>query len=139
MRRFCTVRVSRCSPTIQTQSWRDHERNTEGFGRPISRISSARSLFVREFPKPGSSTCGNVTRSGTRKNLLILYLLIFQDEVSFYKYGLSSITDEIGRLLNNDASQKKLVSSLVAQLLSDLSIAAECLRQLNLSTNSLST
>ena len=93
---------------------------------------NVRSLFVREPEQPGSTRMRIQTKGGMGKNILLFYFEILWDEEKLFLYGLNTVTNEIGRLTSRDASQHKLVSPLVAEHISDLSLVGECLRQLKL-------
>ena len=96
---------------------------------------NVRSLYVREsqlrqlergvatvMPKSGKSTSSPMVR---------LLEILWTDGTSF-PIRLPTMMDQIGRMISSDISQKNLLSPLLIHYVSDLSVAGECLRQLDL-------
>ncbi|KAK4507077.1 hypothetical protein PRZ48_000811 [Zasmidium cellare] len=52
------------------------------------------------------------------------------NKVAAERWGLSTVLDELGRLIENKPRAKKLVSSHVASIISDMSVLAEATRQM---------
>ena len=89
-----------------------------------------RSFFVREAPQPNSYMIRVRTKRGTNR---LLYLLgILWDKRQLFLHRISNVMDELNRYLRNDLSQKNLISSLVAETISELSVLGECIRQISL-------
>ncbi|MCJ1396236.1 hypothetical protein MMC18_009125 [Xylographa bjoerkii] len=89
-----------------------------------------RSQFVRE-PQIPNSTKMSCRSKGTSTTLVYLFGLIWNKEQSFL-HGLPNLMDDLDIVLRNDATQKSLVSSFVAEEISKLAVLAESLRQLSL-------
>ena len=90
-----------------------------------------RPFFVREPQDPNSTQM--VARTKRKKASKLLYAIgILWDDHQRFLHGLSNIMDELEYTLHNDESQKALVSPLVAETISDLSVMVESFRQLKL-------
>jgi hypothetical protein len=76
--------------------------------------------------KPG------VGKTKVETNLLWLLSVLWNDGDDLFLTGLTSTVDELERLLEAEAEAKKLISSHVAEVIGDLAIVAQCLRQIDL-------
>ncbi|CAE7030436.1 hypothetical protein HRS9139_04931 [Pyrenophora teres f. teres] len=65
------------------------------------------------------------------KRIMPLFNVLFNDE-QLRLFGLHTVTDEIGRLMQSDSSVNALISPWVAGRLSSLTVVSECLHQLHL-------
>ena len=91
-----------------------------------------RSLFVREPQEKNSTIIRVRTKNGIGNNDILWIFSVLWDDQQLFLYGLSNLMDELDRIIYKDAAQKQHVSSWVADKISNLSILAECLRQLKL-------
>ncbi|KAF2818287.1 hypothetical protein CC86DRAFT_472923 [Ophiobolus disseminans] len=65
------------------------------------------------------------------KRIMPFFDVLFQDE-QLRLYGLHTVTDEIGRLMQSDSGVNALISPWIASRLSSLTVVSECLHQLHL-------
>jgi hypothetical protein len=65
------------------------------------------------------------------KRIMPFFDILFKDE-QLRLYGLHTVTDEIGRLMQSDSGVSALVSPWIASRLSSLTVVSECLHQLHL-------
>ncbi|KAK5720429.1 hypothetical protein LTR17_014986 [Elasticomyces elasticus] len=75
-----------------------------------------------------------ITRSlsddGSPQGQLLWLLDVLLNEGPNTEYGITTIVDELGRLLHVEPEARDMVSPCVATIISDLSVMTECLRQL---------
>ena len=96
-----------------------------------------RPVFVREPPPDTMSTKIEVmkriglSKDESRDKLVWLIMTIF-DEQQKHLAGLSTLMDEIERMMENDPRSKTLISSWVADQIADLSVFSQCLHQIEL-------
>lgn len=97
-----------------------------------------RQFFVRS-PPPDSTTSMIyvVSRPGVKPSDVggqVLWLLrtLWEDGQPLFLARLTSIVDELERLLQSEPEAKNLITGHVASVIGDLSIVAQCLRQLEL-------
>ncbi|KAK7703128.1 hypothetical protein SLS57_011071 [Botryosphaeria dothidea] len=83
------------------------------------------STRIRVREKPGSEP------DKTRMRLMWLFNALWDDDRRFLA-GITTLVDELERLLQSDAKAKELTSSYIADVVSDLSVMAECIRQVNI-------
>ncbi|ETS86949.1 hypothetical protein PFICI_00777 [Pestalotiopsis fici W106-1] len=96
-----------------------------------------RSLFVREVPVSVSSSMMQIMSKGVRmdettKSLMWLLQTLWEDGNNLFLAKLTTVVDELDRLLRADPKASELVSSYIAGLVGELSIVGECLRQLEI-------
>ncbi|KAI8713049.1 hypothetical protein NCS52_01248200 [Fusarium sp. LHS14.1] len=95
-------------------------------------------LFVREPPTDPSSTQiliyerPGVKRTKDEEHLMWLLQNLWEDEYNLFLIGLPHIMDELERLLQASPEADVLVSAHVIKVIGDLSIMAQCSRQLEL-------
>lgn len=95
-----------------------------------------RYLFVREPPINNTSSILNfrsrseIKRDKIERELLWLLSTLWEDGKELYFARMPMIVDELERLLDAEPKAKDLVSPYIATILGDLSITAQCLRQL---------
>jgi hypothetical protein len=65
------------------------------------------------------------------KRIMPFFDILFKDD-QLRLYGLHTVTDEIGRLMQSDSDVNALISPWVANRLSSLTVVSECLHQLHL-------
>lgn len=65
---------------------------------------------------------------------MLIWLLhtLIEDEKTLYFITLPTVIDELKHLIQSERSAKEMISSFVADIIADLSICAEVLRQLNI-------
>ncbi|KAG0042239.1 hypothetical protein BGZ83_000738 [Gryganskiella cystojenkinii] len=80
---------------------------------------------VSTIRKPAS------TKDKTLSSLLALFLLMWDDDQREL-CGMSHLLDELDRLVENDPRAKGFLSPLVTSVIEDLSLMAECQRQIEL-------
>lgn len=94
-----------------------------------------RSHFVREPQEPGTPMIRVIERRNRDKDKhfgrLLWILTTLWDEQKRFLAGLQPLMDELERLLQNDPTQKRLISSWVASIIADLSVISGCLHQLD--------
>ncbi|EKG20875.1 hypothetical protein MPH_01739 [Macrophomina phaseolina MS6] len=84
-----------------------------------------RSTRIRVREKPGSEP------DKTRMRLMWLFNALWDDDRRFLA-GITTLVDELERLLQSDAKAKELTSPYIADVVSDLAVMAECIRQIQL-------
>ncbi|KAH6684818.1 hypothetical protein F5X68DRAFT_171207 [Plectosphaerella plurivora] len=112
---------------------------------PMSRLKETffpsppmRSCFVRDVPVSASSSkIGVRSKPGfnldkTTEHLMWLLKTLWEDGTNLMFARLPLVVDELDRLLKADPKASEMVSAYVARLISELSILAECLRQLEI-------
>ena len=72
----------------------------------------------------------NVKLDKVQKDLFWLLTTLWEDGQALFLMGITNLLDELQRLLNTHATANQMISSYIANLLSDLSVVCECLRQL---------
>ena len=70
-------------------------------------------------------------RPGNQPSLIEFFSYLF-DRMDLFAFRFTYLMDFIGYMLQNDASERQLLSDRVARCVSDLSIISECIRQLDL-------
>ncbi|KAH8702938.1 hypothetical protein GQ44DRAFT_732595 [Phaeosphaeriaceae sp. PMI808] len=65
------------------------------------------------------------------KSIMPFFDILFEDE-QLRLFGLHTVTDEIGRLMQSDSTVNALISPWIASRLSSLTVVSECLHQLHL-------
>lgn len=70
--------------------------------------------------------------SGVEKHVVWLLRALMEDGEQLFLVRLTTIVDELERLLQAEPGAKSLVTAYVASVIGDLSILAQCLRQLEL-------
>ena len=91
-----------------------------------------RPFAVRQLQNPGRVTMTSDPKKNTVASRLLFTMGILWDQQQLFMHGLSNVMDEIETVLASDSKQKVLVSPLVAETISNLSVIAECLRQIKL-------
>lgn len=81
--------------------------------------------IIRVVQKPGSAT------NRTQSRLMWLFQTLWDDQQR-HLCGLSTLLDEMERLVENDPKARNLFSSRVASMVSDLMLISECQRQISL-------
>ncbi len=95
-------------------------------------------FFVRQPPTDPNSTKLLVTlRVGAKSNdveghLIWLLQILWEDDSNLFLIGLPRVMDELERLLQSSPEADALISAHVIKVLGDLSIIAQCSRQLEL-------
>ncbi|KAI1530130.1 hypothetical protein PtrSN001C_008779 [Pyrenophora tritici-repentis] len=94
-----------------------------------------RQFCIREPQDPRTSMM-RVMYEPPRNNhavtrIIPLFDILFKDD-QLRLFGLHTVTDEIGRLMETDSSVNALISPWVASRLSSLAVVSECLHQLHL-------
>ncbi|KAJ4203294.1 hypothetical protein NW767_005411 [Fusarium falciforme] len=95
-------------------------------------------FFVRDPPTDLNSTNivlrkrAEVKKSKAEEHLIWLLQNLWEDEYNLFLIGLPHIMDELERLLQASPEADVLVSAHVIKILGDLSIMAQCSRQLEL-------
>ncbi|MCJ1352732.1 MAG: hypothetical protein MMC33_002716 [Icmadophila ericetorum] len=88
------------------------------------------SLFERLPQKPNTHIIS--IRTKKRQSRLLYLLETLWDDYKLFLHRFPNLMDELDRYIRNDLSQKHLISPLVAEKLSDLSVLSECIRQIDL-------
>ena len=91
-----------------------------------------RSFSVRQLENPGRVTMASDPKKNELATRLLFVMRVLWDDHQLFLHGLSNVMDELGSTLGRDLKQKTLVSPLVAETISDLSVIAESLRQIKL-------
>ncbi|OOF91998.1 hypothetical protein ASPCADRAFT_409080 [Aspergillus carbonarius ITEM 5010] len=97
-----------------------------------------RRLFAREPPPDAHTTkMAVVARPGSKMNkvekqLIWLLRTLWENSGGLFLAGLPLIVDELERLLQSDTAARELVSAYVTEIIGDLSIVSQCLKQLSL-------
>lgn len=90
----------------------------------------------RDLPRFGvrmkSDSVSKLKSMPVTEQLLYLLRVLWEDGSELKRFGLSVITDELDRLLRSEPKALELTSSLIASVIGELSIAGECLRQIDL-------
>ncbi|KAJ4327131.1 hypothetical protein N0V84_002393 [Fusarium piperis] len=94
-----------------------------------------RKFFVRDPPPDANSTKILVRSSGVKMNkveehLIWLLRTLWEDDYALFLIGLPCLMDELERLLQSTPEADALISEHVIKILGDLSIVAQCSRQL---------
>ena len=95
-------------------------------------------LFVRLPPAdPNTPMIQIMKKPGIKlerveAELTWLLQTLIEDGSTLFLVGLTNVVDELGRLIQSDAKAKALVSAHVADVISDLSVISEALRQLKI-------
>ena len=123
----CTSALRQFDYSLQRTS----RRYVERLGDSVHGSPNARSQFVRV----GDGEMFPVgLKSKANKNKLMRYFQLMWNGLrvngGLSDFRLATLCDEMWRLLSRDAVQKTLLSALVTQLLSDLSVVGECINQL---------
>ncbi|KAK5942298.1 hypothetical protein PMZ80_004861 [Knufia obscura] len=95
-----------------------------------------RSMFVRIPPE--NITTPNIQvkqKSGLRldkevTHLMLLLRTLWEDDEGLFLMGMTNVVDELQRLLQSEPKANEMISSFLAEVIGDLSISCECLRQL---------
>lgn len=104
----------------------------------ISRASPPlRQFFAREPPEYDAPDMMTIMPSSTKRDNTTRYVLwllniLGGDGEDLRICGLTTVTDELERLLRSDPKALGLISSLTAKIIGELSILSQCLRQLEL-------
>ncbi|KAF1951014.1 hypothetical protein CC80DRAFT_528569 [Byssothecium circinans] len=97
-----------------------------------------RQFFERIPPSDPNSTMIQITQKKTAKldktqsELMWLCQTLWEDGQNLFLAGLTNIVDELGRLIQSEPKAKDLISPTIADILSDLSVISEGLRQLQM-------
>lgn len=97
-----------------------------------------RKFFVRDPAIDVNSTKlmirvrGGVKMNRTEENLIWLLQTLWEDSTNLFLARLPAVVDELERLLQSDAHANSLISGHVVRILGDLSILAQCTRQLEI-------
>ena len=97
-----------------------------------------RPYFVREIPQDRMSNIIQVTSKSqnkldnAQKELLWLLETLWQDDYALFLMRMTTTVDELERLIQSEPKASASISSHVAEILSDLSILTEALRQLSI-------
>jgi hypothetical protein len=95
-----------------------------------------RSYFVRLPQDPTNTKIQIAKRTGLEKEKsrdeLIWILTTLFDEQQLHLAGLNMLMDELARLMGSDPKIQGLISSWVADQISDLSVFSQCLHQIEL-------
>lgn len=83
------------------------------------------STRIRVREKPGSEP------DRTRTRLMWLFNALWDDDRRFLA-GVTTLVDELERLLQSDTKAKELTSPYLADVISDLAVMAECIRQVKI-------
>lgn len=110
---------------------------------PLNQLKTAvpasppmRNFFVRAVPEsPTSSKIRLMQKPGvkmdkTTEHVLWLLRTLWEDDRTLFFCRLPVIVDELERLIQADQKARDLISPYVAFIIGDLSVVAECLRQL---------
>ncbi|RMJ15126.1 hypothetical protein BHE90_002696 [Fusarium euwallaceae] len=95
-------------------------------------------FFIRDPPVNADSTKilirlkAGVKRSKVEEHLIWLLQTLWEDDYNLFLAGLPRLMDELERLLQSSPEADALVSAHVIKILGDLSIIAQCSRQLEL-------
>ncbi|KAF1836260.1 hypothetical protein BDW02DRAFT_616470 [Decorospora gaudefroyi] len=93
-----------------------------------------RQFCVRHPEDPGSykirSAYSPPRQDHAVKRLMPLFNIVFSED-QFFLFGLHTVTDEIKHLVRADAAVAALISPMIANRLSSLSVVSECLHQLH--------
>lgn len=96
-----------------------------------------RPLFVRDIP-PNATTSIIQIRSRTTKmdktteQLIWLLKTLWEDGNDLFLCRLTTVVDELDRLLRSDPRAPELISPYMAETIGEISIVGECLRQLEI-------
>src|SRR5438034_5839902 len=95
-----------------------------------------RPYFMRLPQDPTNTKIQITERTGLAKDknrdeLIWIFTTLF-DEHQLHLAGLNTLMDELERLIENDPKTKELISSWVADQISDLSVFSLCLPQIEL-------
>ena len=101
------------------------------FGSPPLRI-----FFEREPQNPNNTIIqirrkGILTKNKVRDELIWLLTTLF-DEDQLFLLDLGILMDELDRLLESESTAKELISSWVADKISDLAVISQCIQQIRL-------
>ncbi|XWX02100.1 hypothetical protein V2A60_010132 [Cordyceps javanica] len=97
-----------------------------------------RKFFVRVPPTdPNSTKMSVIQRDGVNmsqveQNLLWLLRTLWEDGFELFLVGVPHIMDEIERVMQSNPEADALISSHVVNIIGDLSIIAQCSRELEL-------
>lgn len=97
-----------------------------------------RSSFIRQVPESEISSKIIVeSKPGMQNDKIFSHLLwllktLWEDGNDLFLCSMSVVVDELQRLLNVEQKARDLISSYIAMLVGELSIVAECLRQLEI-------
>lgn len=97
-----------------------------------------RNIFVRTVPESANtSRISVITKPGMKKDkateqLIWLLQTLWEDGHNLFLCRLPVVVDELERLIQTDQKVRDMVSPYVALLIGELSIVAECLRQLQI-------
>ncbi|KAL9109591.1 MAG: hypothetical protein Q9227_005771 [Pyrenula ochraceoflavens] len=97
-----------------------------------------RPYFVREIPQDRRSSMIQVAeKPGLRQNKIakeLVWLLetLWEDGQPLFLMRMTSVVDELERLIQSEPKASELISSRVTEILSDLSVVTEALRQLSI-------
>ncbi|KAJ8129257.1 hypothetical protein O1611_g4371 [Lasiodiplodia mahajangana] len=95
-----------------------------------------RAFFARIDPKSTSSSMkimpNAIKKDKVTQQLLWLLQTLSEDGYDLFLCRMTTVIDELDRLLKAEPKALELVSSYIAMLIGELSIAGECLRQLEI-------
>ncbi|KAI0142823.1 hypothetical protein GGR57DRAFT_375880 [Xylariaceae sp. FL1272] len=96
-----------------------------------------RGFFVRELPTSAQSSIIHVRSNGVKMDKIthqLMWLLrtLWENDQDLFFARMTTVIDELDRLLRAEPKAMQLVSSYVAMLIGELSIIGECLRQLEI-------
>ena len=95
-----------------------------------------RPYFVREPQAPGTNVIRVMKRAGiqgeaTRDTIIWIFMTLF-DKQQLHLAGLNTLMDELERIQSNEPKARNLISSWVADKISDLAILSHCRYQIEL-------
>ncbi|RYC62729.1 hypothetical protein CHU98_g3466 [Xylaria longipes] len=97
-----------------------------------------RAFFVRNAPESTKSSMTKIIRNGAVKrdkvtqHLIWLLQTLWEDGRDLFLCRMTTVIDELDRLLKAEPKALELVSPYIAMLIGELSITGECLRQLEI-------
>ncbi|XXH01415.1 hypothetical protein Hte_007775 [Hypoxylon texense] len=97
-----------------------------------------RAFFVQNVPRSTKSSTikiipnGAVKRDKVTTHLIWLLQTLWEDDHNLFLCRMTTVIDELDRLLKAEPKALELVSPYIAMLIGELSIAGECLRQLEI-------
>ena len=95
-----------------------------------------RPFFEREPPENANSPIIRVRSKGLKMGLFesqLLWILrtLWEDGENLFLLGMTSAVDELQRLLDKEQSANNMITEFVSNIIGDLAILCECLRQIN--------
>ncbi|KIW99134.1 uncharacterized protein Z519_00797 [Cladophialophora bantiana CBS 173.52] len=116
---------------------------TQAAKEPIDSLKSEvagspafRTLFFRLSPDNSNSSTAEIQLKGVKigpveEQLLWLFRILWEDDQQLFLLQMPLVVDELQRLLDSEPRAREMVTGRISDIIGDLAIICECLRQLD--------